>query len=213
MTSHSKINQAATVIKNFGIVCYPTETIYGLGVLFDSEEALHKLYALKKRDSQKPISLLVSSVEMLENITEEISDTAQMLINEFWPGPLTLVFKISSKIPENIRMLLTADTNTIGVRISSCTIAQELVQTVGKPITTTSANISGEESSTDLEYIKKKLEIDYYLPAENEFLMLPSTVLDVTKTTPKIIREGAITRQSLKNYLKSILKSSFLDSL
>ena len=200
MTSHSKINQAAKIIQNHGIVCYPTETLYGLGVLFDSEKALQKLYTIKKRDPNKPISILVSSTEMLENIVEEINDTAQMLITEFWPGPLTLVFKISSKIREEIRTLLTASTNTIGIRISSCTIAQDLVQVVGKPITTTSANISGEESSTDLEVIKKTLELDYYLPTEKKFLKIPSTILDVTTRVPKIIREGAVKKETLRYY-------------
>lgn len=201
MTSHSKINQAAKIIQNHGIVCYPTETLYALGVLFDSEKALKKIYTIKQRDPKKPISLLVSSVEMLEDIAEGINDTAQMLINEFWPGPLTLVFKISSKISKNIRTLLTAGTNTIGVRISSCTIAHELVKEVGKPITTTSANISGKKSSIDLSVIKKTLELDYYLAAEKKFLKIPSTVIDVTEVTPKIIREGAVTTEALKAFL------------
>ncbi len=136
----SSLNRAVLCIREGGIVAFPTETYYGLAVDPDSLAAVAKLFKVKKREAEKPVLLLIESREQLQSIVETIPPEYVPLMDKYWPGPLTLVFPVK----KNICRLLTGNTGTIGARISSHPVASELVRRLGKPITATSANISGQ---------------------------------------------------------------------
>ncbi len=134
-----ELAQAVICLQGGGIVAFPTETYYGLAVDPFNEKALQALFRLKARDIKKPILVLISATGQLEKLADSIPELYQPLMKDFWPGPLTLIFPGR----KNLSPLLTGGTGTIGVRISSNTIAAELCRRWGKPITATSANISG----------------------------------------------------------------------
>ena len=135
----SSLDRAVGYIKAGGIVAFPTETYYGLAVDPESHAAVTNLFKVKKRQTDNPLLLLIDSREQLPLITENIPLEFVPLMEKYWPGPLTLVFPAK----KDIYRQLTGNSGTIGVRISSHPVAAELVRRVGKPITATSANISG----------------------------------------------------------------------
>ncbi|PIR26230.1 MAG: threonylcarbamoyl-AMP synthase [Deltaproteobacteria bacterium CG_4_10_14_0_2_um_filter_43_8] len=177
------------------VIAYPTETIYGLGADVLNRAAIKNIYKLKARDPGLPISLLVSDLSMLRDFVSEVSDQALELIKTFWPGPLTILFPASPRIPKD----LITNTGRIGIRISSHPVATAIVSAFGNPITTTSANLSGYPPSLDakqvLKYFDQKLAciVDGGECEPN----LGSTVVDVTKESMRIIREGAIPAQEV----------------
>lgn len=138
-----RIEEAVTVLRHGGVVAFPTESYFGLAVDPANEAALERLFVLKKRPRKKPILLITHHIDQLATLTDTIPLPYASLIDSFWPGPLTLVFKARpSVLPQ-----LTADTGTIAVRISSEPTAQRLAHMFGSPITATSANISGMEAA------------------------------------------------------------------
>ncbi len=132
--------QAIDILKNGGIVAYPTETFYGLAVDPENDQAIDSLYTLKKREKKKPISLLIPDLEYLSKLVSSVPEPYEKLIESFWPGPLTLIFPVI----DNILPKLTGGDKTIAIRISSSPVAEKLCAAMGKAITATSANLSGE---------------------------------------------------------------------
>src|SRR3990170_3079771 len=177
--SQSVWKQVLDVFKKGGIIAYPTETFYGLGVDPFNETAVKKLFNLKGREADKPISILVKDKKMLAEVAEEIPLSAEKLIKKFWPGPLTIILKAKKSIPITLR----AGTGTIAVRISSNTITQKLLEAIDSPITTTSANPSGKKSpvtaSEVMNYFKNK--VDLILDGGVLSGKLGSTIVDVTE--------------------------------
>ena len=139
---YDKLKEVAKNIKNGGIVIFPTETVYGIGVNPFNIKAVEKVYEIKKRPKEKPISLLISDLSMLYEISDNISNEELKVIKKFFPGPLTIILKKSKKIPD----LVTAGKDTIGVRMPQNEIALKLINEVGVPLATPSANISGKPS-------------------------------------------------------------------
>lgn len=137
----TEIDAAAEAIRNGGIVVIPTETAYGLAVDPDNIDAVNRLFHLKQRDRQKPMLLLIADLTQLADLVDEVPQQYEQLIRTYWPGPLTLIFQ-SSKYHDNP---VSGGQGTIGLRISPHPLVRELLQKVGKPITATSANHSGEE--------------------------------------------------------------------
>ena len=195
--SKSVREQILNAFKRGGIIAYPTETFYGLGVDPFNETAIKRLFELKGRDSDKPISILVKDTKMLLTVVEEIPPLAEKLIKRFWPGPLTIVFKAK----KTISLALTANTGKIGVRISGNQIAQKLLETIDSPITTTSANPSGKKSpvtaSEVIGYFGDK--IDLILDGGMLYGKLGSTIVDVTEGDLKVIRQGEISVEQLQD--------------
>lgn len=190
------IRKAVEYLKRGEVIAYPTETVYGLGVDVFNEKAIKRLYKLKKRDYGLPISILVYDQEMLRQVVSEIPESARQLIKSFWPGPLTICFPAAGRIAKSNL----TNTGKIGVRISSHPIASAIVRELGRPITTTSANLSSSLGGSSFppslnvkhvqSYFKDKLacivdggEVD---PSRG------STVVDVAGDTMAIIRDGAI---------------------
>ncbi len=193
--SEEAIRQAAQLIVNGGVVAFPTETFYGLAALATDYQAIDKLYQLKKRPTQKSLSILIADLAELDDWIETIPNQALHLTARFWPGPLTLVFAAAPHLPTN----LTADTGKIGVRISSHPVAQALVREVGAPITATSANRSRSPSCRSAGEVITQLGSD--LEAILDAGLTPggkvSTIADVTTRPPKILRIGAIAAQEV----------------
>src|SRR3990167_9776167 len=188
--SGSDWKRVRDIFKKGGIIAYPTETFYGLGVDPFNEAAIKKLFELKGRGSDKPVSILIKDKKMLLEVAEEIPLLAEKLIKKFWPGPLTIIFKAKKSIPS----LLTGGTGKIGVRISSNPITQKLLEEIDSPITATSANPSGKKSPVTakevMDYFGDK--IDLVLDGGVLYGKLGSTVIDVTEGELTVIREGEI---------------------
>ena len=193
------ISLAVSVIKNGGIVAYPTDTIYGLGVNIFNEEALRKLYRVKKRSFNKPTGVLICEEAQLYNIAADCCKSAKLLMKAFWPGALTIVFPASVKLSR----ILTGNSETIGVRIPKNRIAVSLIRQSGMPITSPSANITGNSPSLCREEILKELngEIDMIIDGGRSNSAVPSTVVDLSGKDPVIIRHGRISQTEIERVL------------
>lgn len=197
-----KIAEISAVLKKNGVIVFPTDTFYGIGVNGLSPKAIRRVYRLKKRDPSKPLLVLISDMEMLENIVASIPDVFWHLSREFWPGPLTIVFKASSLLPPE----LSGSGGTIGVRLPALPWLRSLVARAGFPITATSANISGEkELDSPSEVISLFLgKVDLIVDGGKTQGGKPSTVIDLSSEKLRILRDGAIPEERLNKFLSSL---------
>ena len=197
---YTKLKEVATAIKNGKVVVFPTETVYGIGTNGLDEKAIEKLYKLKKRPKNKPISLLVNNIDMINDIAEDITELEYKLINKFMPGPLTIILKKKNKIPD----ILTANSSTVGIRIPQNEIAIKLIEYANVPLATSSANISGEASGINLKNIMKDFndDIDYYIDGGFSKIGIASTVVQVFDGIPHILRKGVITIDDIKKVVE-----------
>lgn len=184
------INCAAQCLLSGGLVAHPTESFYGLAVDATNQNAIKKLFSLKERQIKHPILILIPSVEILKQYVEHIPTIAHQLIEAFWPGGLTLVFKASQKVSP----LLTAGTGKIGIRFSSHDMATALTRAIEVPITGTSANISGKTACRTAKEVLHTFgeKVDLILDGGETKGKIASTVLDVTVDPPKILRQGMV---------------------
>jgi len=193
------LNKAVNIILSGGVIAFPTESFYGLAVNATDEEAIQRLFAVKKRKSDSPVLILIGSVEVLDQYVNHISKVAHKLINQFWPGGLTLLFDARP----NVSSLLTAGTGKIGIRLSSHPVATQLALSAGVPITGTSANISGQPACMSAAEVLHSLgeTVDMILDGGKTKGGKGSTILDTTVTPPKILREGMVEREQLKEFI------------
>lgn len=189
------IKQASSIIREGGVVAFPTETYYGLAVDPFNEKALQRLFELKKRPSSKPILALINSLEQLPLLVESVPGQYQELMEQFWPGPLTLIFL--AKI--GISTILTGNTHTIGVRISSNPIAHKLVSCSGMPITATSANLSGDKPASSPAEVRHQFGdlLDMIIDGGTTLGGYGSTIVGLAANSLKVIRSGVIPASSL----------------
>lgn len=187
----SELEKAAEIILRGGLVIYPTETFYALGANALNKEAVEKVFKVKKRSLSKPISVIIADRSWLKELVVEIPEVAIALIENFWPGALTIIFKANPKWPSN----LTAGTGKVGIRLSSHPIAQKLVSWVNVPITATSANISGQAPPSNVKSISLN-RINFIIGGDSTPGDIPSTIIDVTSIPPLILREGTIKLRS-----------------
>ena len=190
---------AAQVIKNGGLAAVPTETVYGLSANGFDADAVEKIYEVKLRPEAKPINLLVRNMADAEKVCRDIPSGAYRLAGEFWPGPLTMIFKRR----ENVPYIVTAGGETLGVRAPKCDITLELIEKCGVPLATPSANISGEKSAVTcgevLRYFDGKIEC--VIDGGRCELETASTIVDFTGDKPRILRRGVITKSDLERVL------------
>jgi L-threonylcarbamoyladenylate synthase len=193
------LSKGITAIRAGETVAFPTETFYAVGVSAYREEAIRKVFAIKGREDNKPLPLIIEGTTMLKEVAAEIPDLAHILIKEFWPGGLTLIFKASPRVPP----MLTAHTGTIAVRDSSHPLARLLVAGAQVPITATSANLSGSKSCSSADQVEKQLGgmIDLIFDGGTTEGLLPSTILDLTKSPPRIVRKGIIRSECLQHFI------------
>ena len=190
MPAPSFIEQAAAILRAGGVVAYPTETFYGLGADALNAKAVDRIFRIKGRNFHNPLPVIISRLEDLKFIAESIPEKAHPLMEKFWPGPLTLIFRASPAVPPG----LTASTGKIGVRISSHPIAAALCLALGCPLVATSANPSGAKEITSAQEVQEALEslVDTVINGGPTPGGLGSTILDVTADPPLVLREGAI---------------------
>jgi L-threonylcarbamoyladenylate synthase len=200
------LKRAAESILSGGVVAIPTESFYGLAVNPTDVKAIHRLFDVKKRRGEQPILILIPSVGQLDDYVTHVSDMARRLMNEFWPGGLTLIFDAKPKLPRE----LTAGRRKIGVRLSSHPIATALAQAVGAAITGTSANISGQPACCSAKEVLEHLgdKVNVILDGGETAGGMGSTVLDVTMDPPVVLREGMVEKERLEKYLRTSTSTS-----
>lgn len=184
------ISEAARVIKNGGIVLFPTRYLYGLGADALNSEAVDRVFAIKQRPSNKPLSMLINHQNDLSWLVRNVPQAAVKIMESFWPGDITIVFEANATLPRN----LTAGSGKIGVRLPQHPVAVALTNAVQVPITATSANLTGRGGCsrvTDLDPLVAD-KLDLMLDAGPLEGGTGSTVIDVTVDVPKILREGAV---------------------
>ena len=200
----NKLKEPAKIIKEGGIVIFPTETVYGIGTNGFDEKSIRKIYEIKRRDFNKPISLLIGSMDMVEEVAKDISDLEYSLMEKFFPGPLTIILKKRKKVPD----ILTANGNTVGIRMPSGIVARKLIEYAGVPIATPSANISGRPSGTNVNDIKRDFEgkVDAIIDNGESKLGIASTIVKVVENKVNILREGSIKKEEILEFVKNIIK-------
>lgn len=195
ITWQKALYDAVEKLKNGGIIAFPTETYYGLGAKFDIEESLKKIYAMKNRPEEKALPLIIGEKGLLSDLVTKINSMANLLMDAYWPGPLTLIFPAK----ENLSEYITAGTHKVAVRIPGESFALALAEASGFPITATSANLSGLPPAMDADTILKYFgdEIDLIIDGGPAPGGLPSTIVDVTGDNMIVLREGAIRKEFL----------------
>ena len=200
--SKSSLREAGEVVRGGGVIAFPTETIYGLGVDPLNVPAVQRLYDLKGRSPQtSPILVLIRSRRELRALVSEITPAAERLMQACWPGPLTLVFRAAEAVPS----VLTAETGTIGVRLSAYPDVQRVLEVIGGPLTGTSANRTGQPPATTADEVERAFgaDVDLIVNGGPTPGGLPTTVVDTTVSPPRLIREGCVSHASLRAVLPS----------
>ena len=190
LSGRSPFDEAAAAFRRGGVIAFPTETFYGLGVDPFNISALEKLFALKGRMKAKPVALIIEDASMLASVASDVSQEAFVLMDKFWPGPLTMLFRADMKIPDAV----TGKTGKVGVRVSSSPVCQRLLKAINSPITATSANPAGkkpaETAGEVVGYFGTK--VDVVVDGGRLKAKAPSTVIDMEGGELTLIREGAV---------------------
>lgn len=186
-----------TKLKSGNIGIFPTDTVYGIGCDSLNINAIQNLYNVKKRALNKPINILVSDINMVKKLVKDINKIEEKLIENFWPGSLTIVFNKSNIVPD----LLTSNLDTVGIRMPNNKLCLELIKTVGKPVATSSANLSDESPTSDLTNFLKDFndKVSFIIHNEDLNKNIPSTIVRVENNEIKILREGIITIKDIQN--------------
>ncbi len=187
--------EAARIICSGGVVVFPTTSLYGLAVDASNPAAVEKLFVIKQRPPDKPILILVPNLRDIQNLVHDIPLAAERIMTAFWPGKLTLIFKAGNGLLPG----LTAGTGKIGIRLPVYPVARLLVHAVGKPITATSANISGQIGCSRIADLDPAVaaSVDLILDAGPLEGGAGSTILDVSEDPPVLLREGSIPLSTL----------------
>lgn len=197
--SPETIAEAARIIREGGLVGMPTETVYGLGADALNEEAVLSIFAAKNRPADNPLIVHVSSIEEVAPLVREIPESAQLLMEAFWPGPMTLILPKADCISNAV----SAGLDTVGIRMPASEAARALIRAAGRPIAAPSANRSGKPSPTTAQHVLEDMNgrIPMILDGGECEVGVESSVIDVTGKTPIILRPGGITPEMVKNVL------------
>jgi L-threonylcarbamoyladenylate synthase len=196
------IERAAGCLRAGGLVAFPTETVYGLGVHALDRAAVRRVFDAKQRPSTDPLIVHVGSVEQLSSLASSVPESARALGSRFWPGPLTLVLPRSEAVPDEV----TAGLDTVAVRVPSHPIARALIAAAAVPVAAPSANLFSRPSATRASHVIEDLDgrIDLILDAGPATIGVESTVLDLSRETPIVLRPGAVTIDMLRQVLPRI---------
>lgn len=202
LTSNPQIKEAALWINKGEVVAFPTETVYGLGANALSDKAIAKIYEAKGRPSDNPLIVHISNKNQLNKLVKNIPDTAQKLIDTFWPGPLTIIFESNGAVSEKV----TAGLETVAIRMPDHPVALALIEASAVPLAAPSANLSGKPSPTKAEHVLHDLNgrIAGVLDGGATGVGLESTVLDCTGTPPMILRPGGVTKEELEAVIGAV---------
>ena len=197
-----EMKELGEIIKRGGLVAFPTETVYGLGGDALNPESSKKIYAAKGRPSDNPLIVHIAREEDLDALVSEIPESAKLLSDAFWPGPLTMILKKSPLVPTET----TGGLDTVAVRFPSHKTAQELIKAGGGYIAAPSANLSGKPSPTLAKYVLEDLDgrVDAIIDGGDIPIGLESTIVDLTGDVPMILRPGYITKKMLESVLGEV---------
>lgn len=192
-----RFERAVRLLLEGELVAFPTETVYGLGALATSEEAVRKIYRAKGRPSDNPLIAHVGTAEEVGRYAADVPATARKLMDAFWPGPLTLILKAA---PGVFAPSVTAGLDTVGIRMPDHPAALGLLRRLGQPVAAPSANTSGKPSPTAADHVLMDMDgkIPYILDGGRTGIGIESTVLDLTADVPTILRPGAVTAAMLE---------------
>lgn len=197
-----KLLKAGKIIKNGGLVAFPTETVYGLGGDALNPESSQKIYAAKGRPSDNPLIIHIADMEHLDKIVESVPQKVKVLAEAFWPGPLTMIMKKSDIVPTQT----TGGLDTVAVRMPSHELARQFIEKAGGYVAAPSANLSGKPSPTTAKYVVQDMmgRIDMIIDADGVDIGLESTIVDMTQDIPMILRPGYITLDMLSKVVGDV---------
>lgn len=186
-----ELKKCVNIIKNGGIIIYPTDTVYGIGCNVWNEEAIKKIFEIKNRNYNKPMNVLCSDMKDIESLVLEVNEKEKEIVNSYMPGACTLVI---NKKRKEVSDILRAGLNTVAVRIPNNHIAIELIRECGFPLVSTSANVSGEDSATEIEKIvaEFKDKVDVIIDGGKSKIGVPSTIIQVDNKEIKVLRQGSL---------------------
>lgn len=186
--NEDEMKECVDIIKNGGIVIFPTDTVYGIGCNVFNENAIKKIFEIKNREYNKPINVLCSNIKDIHNLALELKEKEKEIIDKYMPGACTLIVNKKKEISN----LLTAGLNTVGVRIPDNNIAIELISKCGIPIATTSANISGKMDNVEIGNIFEEFrdKVDIIIDGGKSKIGVPSTIVEVERDKIKVLRQG-----------------------
>jgi L-threonylcarbamoyladenylate synthase len=195
--------EAGRILKGRGIVSFPTETVYALSADAYNQEMVAKIYRIKRRDRSKPLSIFLRDADEARRVVDYVSPDAQKLMEKYWPGPLTLVFKSTSP---KLSVVL-GKGNKLGIRVSPCKLIDRLLDICKVPLTATSANISGKKSCVAANRVHYFFNgrIDLILDGGRSCVFLPSTVLDVSGEQVTLLRAGHIPIEDIKKIVRQVI--------
>lgn len=196
------ISSAGGIIRSGGLVAFPTETVYGLGGDALSGDSSRAIYAAKGRPSDNPLIVHIADMKSLDRIVKSVPDEAYALAEKFWPGPLTMIMEKSDEVP----YATTGGLDTVAVRFPSDPVAQAFIRAAGGYVAAPSANLSGKPSPTSGKYVVEDMDgrIDMILYGDDSVIGLESTIVDLTGTSPVILRPGYITLEMLRSVLPDV---------
>jgi L-threonylcarbamoyladenylate synthase len=189
------IDTAVRILESGGVIAFPTGSLYGLGADALNAVAVDRVFAIKMRAPDKPLLILIPDRKVVFDLAAEVPPAAKRLMDRFWPGQVTIVFKARPGLPAN----LTAGTGRIGIRLPGHPVARALVSAFGRPITGTSANLSGQGGCHNVDELDAMLieQLDLVLDAGPLEEGIGSTVVDITGAEPIVIREGVVSKQAI----------------
>lgn len=196
------LREAARILREGGLVAFPTETVYGLGGNALDAEAAGKIYAAKGRPSDNPLIAHISCAKELEPLVKEVPEAGRKLMEAFWPGPLTMIFPKSAKVPYGT----TGGLDTVAVRMPDDPVANRLIALAGVPVAAPSANTSGRPSPTTADHVWQDMNgrIDMLIDGGPVGIGVESTIVDVSSAIPAVLRPGAITMEMLEAVLGEV---------
>lgn len=196
------LQEAGEILRQGGLVAFPTETVYGLGGDALNPQSSRKIYAAKGRPSDNPLIIHIASMETLPLIVKEVNDKVRKVAESFWPGPLTIILPKSDAVPEET----TGGLQTVAVRLPSHPVARRLIECAGGYVAAPSANVSGKPSPTLAKYVIEDMDgrIDMIIDGGEVGIGLESTIVDLTVEPPQILRPGYITQEMLNEVLGAV---------
>ncbi|MBN1480223.1 threonylcarbamoyl-AMP synthase [candidate division KSB1 bacterium] len=197
---HHLIELVADVLNHAGVIGYPTETVYGIGCNAFNVQPVERIIRMKQRNPNKAMILIAGDTVQVSELVTSIPEEAEKLIDNFWPGPLTIVFEASSRQKE----FAFGHSRTVAIRIPDCIICLELIKETGFPLVSTSANISGQPAATSAEQVAAAFgsQLDIIVDGGPSPQNIVSTVVDITQTPPRIVRYGAISALEINTVLQ-----------
>jgi len=196
-----QVERGIAILRQGGIVAYPTDTIYGLGTSITNRQAVERIYRVKQRPPDMALPLLVADISQIEALTETLPEVAHELIRRFLPGALTIILPASLSVPD----IITAGGKTVAVRIPAHPIPLALIKGIGTPLVGTSANVSGRPGPLTSAEVHEQLgsKVDLIIDDGKPCPGTASTIVDVTGEVLLILRDGAISRKEIERVYKS----------